>query len=519
MAEYKFALALNASDIPPMTSLQPRSIIVAGMDNVLRDPATGAQNTKGNNPQNLPQILYCENIMPIPEGGVKSVAFIKLQDAAAQEQFDGVYILRDETEQEWFFSPAHGYNYVVAVIGGGPWVSTNPRPGAPIGAKFSLAYVNGQTFICYANQYLGRWDGTTQQFVDVTASLVGVGIGSIKYITGNGNYLLLLCEDSSVKWSSLTDPLDFTPSEITGAGSQIPVDIRGAPASLSPMSGGFLIHCNHNVVAALYTNNSAQPWVFREVRNSGGIRWNSAFSRESSSGNIYALTTYGLQSIELRGAENVFPEVTDFLSGHIYETYNPVTKTLSMVPIGGSNFQVKVSWLLDRYVILSYGLPSPADTYFAAFAYDTLLKRWGKFNFEHVDVFSVRQSYVNDNVYFLKKNGEIYLAAMRYDETGTAASVLLLGRYQLNRTSQICSQELELEFLRATSGTDGVEVRVISNYNGSTVGEIQQMIRYESSDRYQRWQKQLEGENISYLIEGDFILTSAIATVTRGGRL
>ncbi len=516
MAQQKFTLALNAAALPQLTKLQQRPVIVGGMDNKLRDPSTSNTSNQENNPNNLPQVIYCENTMPIPEGGMMSVGYTKIQDAGSNSYFDDLYILRDADENEWYFCPARGYNFVVGAIGDA-WVSTSPlaaRPVDPTTERFSIAYVNGVTYICYAGLYIGHWDGATETFDGDIAQLQGVAITDIRAIAGAGNYLILFCYDNSIKWSSLVDPLDFVSSELTGAGSQIPLDIRGAVLAGSPMSGGFLIHCRHNTVAAIYTNNSAQPWIFREVKNGGGWLSKAYFARDSSQGVIFAYTTYGLQTLGLREAESIHPTVNDFLGGKVYESFDPVTKQV-MINTESSNFNIKVASLLNRYLIISYGL-STETSYFAAHVYDLVTKRWGKLNHDHIDVFSVKSGFMQANVMMLTETGEIYRVTLDYTSSIDDDGVLILGRYQLNRTHQICSQELELEVLRAN---EHMTVNVASNFNGSTVGEIITMLEHETTDTYRKFQGQVEGENITYIIEGNYTLATALATVSSGARM
>ncbi len=513
MAEYKFTAALNAAEIPQITRMQQRNVIIGGLDNRLRDPATTNSSNQENNPQNLPQVLYCENALPIPSGGMKSVGYTSVQAAGPTSNFDDIYIIRDEDEREWYFCPAQGYNYVINSFGN-PWVSTNPRPGAPLDAttnRFSIAYVNGLTYICYARNFIGHWDSATAAFVDDGGTITGVAVADIVSIAGAGNYLLLITDDSSVKWSSLVNPLDFVPSELTGAGSQIPVDIRGVPTVMSPLSGGFLVHCRHNTVAAIYTQNSSQPWIFREVKNAGGFLSRAHFSKDTSSGSLYAFTTYGLQSMTLREAETIQPAASDFLSGRVYETFDAGTKLLSLIESSTGPFNVKITHALNRYLVLSYGLPGVAE-YFAAHVYDTVQKRWGKLVFNHIDIFSVRSAYAQDSFFAMKANGEVHRVTLNYAHRADSG-VLILGRYQINRTHQICSQALELEGLHAA---ESMTVSVATNYNGTTVGQVVPMTEYINIGNYRCFQEQIEGENISFIVEGSFTLATALLTATKG---
>ena len=507
MADYKFLAGLNAGSIPLVTRFQQRSIVIPGTDNRMRDPSSSNTNNVDNNPGNLPQCIYMENIMPSAEG-VFSAAYADIQAQVGGENlFDEVFILRNEEEQTWFFSPAHGRNYVTATFGVA-WASTDPLAGIPVAADVSIAYVNGITYVCYAGLALLEWNGTN--FIDQSGALTGVAIADIKAICGSGSYLILGCTDLSVKWSSVVNPLDFVPSELTGAGSQIPVDVRGSIIALTTVSGGFIIHCLQNAVAAVFTNNAAQPWIFREVKNAGGIADRKQVSTDNNSGATYIYGTNGLQQLDLRTAENMFPDVTDFLAGKILETFNGTTSLLTISRLAANLF-TKIAYISGRYVVISYG--TELGTYNYALVYDKELHRWGKLKEDHVDCFSgyfePRQS-----ICLLRDNGAVKQVIMD-KRTATAAGVLIMGRYQLSRSQQICSQELTLEVL---DGSDSASVQIATNYNGTTLGELRTMVEFESTDNYRNFQAQIEGENISYIIRGSYSIASMLLTVTKGAR-
>jgi len=509
MAEYKFTAALNAATFPLVTKFQPRTVVISGLDNQLRSANSSTRETSDNdnNPKNLPQVMYVENVMSTDEG-VVSVGFTQLQDqVAAITQFDEVFILRDETENTWFYSPCAGRNYVTAAFGTA-WASINPLAGVPVGNEVSVAYVNGVTYICYANLKLIHWDGAA--FIDDTAGLTGVAIADIKAICGSGNYLCLLCNDLSFKWSSILNPLDFVPSADTGAGSQIPVDVRGGGVCLTSVSGGVIIHCAQNAVAALSTNNSAAPWTFREIKNAGGITTRKQVSTDNNSGATYIWGTNGFQQLGLREAETQFPAITDFLSSRVNETFDSTTNLFTVTRMA-ANFFVKLSYIAGRYIVISYGTTSTVYSY--ALIYDIGLRRWGKIKRDHVDCFSgyfaSRQS-----ICLLSNTGVVNLAAFDW-RTVSSAGILILGRYQINRTHQICSQEVVIETL---DSEDNPTVHVCSNYNGTNVGEIHQMTAYVNSGAYRSYQKQIEGENLTYIIKGGFAISTVLMTHTLGAR-
>jgi hypothetical protein len=504
MAEYKMTAALNAAMIPLVTNFQQRTIVIPGMDNRLQAANAKSRDAEvDNNTQNFPQIMYAENIMP-SDDGVMSVGYNPIEaQVGGETRFDEVFLLRDLNENIKYFSPAKGNNYVTTGAG---WVSTNPLAGIPVNVETSIAYVNGVTFVLYANTALLQWDGAN--FTDVSASLQGVAIADIRSITGSNNYLVLLCEDLSYKWSSLVDPLDFIPDETTGAGSQIPADVRGAMVCATTVSGGVLIHCAQNTVAALYTNNSQQPWIFREVKNSGGISRRAQVSTDNNSGATYIWGTSGLQTVGLREAENMFPTVTDFLAGSIYETFNSATNLFTITRLA-TNLYVKVGYVASRYLVLSYG--TVEGTYEYALIFDFGLKRWGKIKHQHVDVFS-GYSAARQSIWLLRNTGAVNQCVMDW-RTITDAGVLILGRYQLNRTNQICSQEMEVEVL---DDEDSITAAILANFDGASLGHQVPMVAAANTDNYRLFQKQIEGENLTFVLKGSFHISTVLFTFTRG---
>lgn len=514
MAQYKYTAALNASDIPLISKYMPRSVLIPQFDGRLRDPSHTYQDTADNNPSNVPQIVYAENIIPTKQG-VKSVGYVANQAAfPGAGSADDVFVIRNASgtaSSTWFFAPAQGMNYVAATLGV-PWVSTNPLAGAPVAGQrpVSVAEVNGISYICYFGLALLQWNGVN--FIDCSGLLTGIVVAGILAIASSGNYLVVAYSDGSIKWSSLTNPLDFVPSVATGAGSQIPIDCRGTPLYLSQVSGGFLIHCRENTVAAVYTQNVAQPWIFREVKNSGGFNFSdeySGFSRQTSTGSVYEFGISGLQQLDLREATNLHPQVTDFITGRVFETFDSVTNLLALTV--ATRLTVKVAFLANRYLCISYG--TTLHRYNYALIYDASLRRWGKLKIDHTCFFSSPlATTASDTLNVLQFNGSA--SRILFDNvTGSDAGVVILGRYQLARSRNICSEEVEIEVQDAV---EAFNVTVAANYDGATVGEFDAMTLYATNGNYRRFQKQIEGVNLSYIIKGVFNLSTLLMTVTKG---
>ncbi len=504
MSDYQFTAALNSATFPLATVFQKRSIVIAGMDNNLRAATAGTSGLeKDNNPSDLPQVLYCENVMPTNDG-LMSVGFEEWESPVIGEtQFDDVMYLRNSTEESWAFSPAKGKNYIIPVSTGGAWVSTTPI--AYNTNEVSIAYVNGRTFVCYARTNIYEWDGVGLVVVPVT----GLAVGSIRGICGSGNYMIAFT-DVEIWWSSLTNPYDFDVALPTGSGRQIPVDLRGQITYLLSQPGGFLICAQYNTVSAIYTQNAATPWIFREVKNAGGLTNRKFISTDNNSGATYMWGTNGFQEVNLREATNIFPEITDFLGARIIEDFNSFNTTFVLTRLVDL-LDVKISYISGRYLILSYG--RVANAYEYCLVLDLSLKRWGKLKFAHVEAFpgpfTPRQ-----NICLMRPDGSFVRAVLDLRAT-TDQGVLLLGKYQMKRGWNMCSEELSVEVLDELSN---FTVQCLASYTGATIDQALGMILTTTTKGYRNFQGQIEGLNLSYLFKGTFELATVVIKATKGAK-
>jgi hypothetical protein len=185
---------------------------------------------------------------------------------------------------------------------------------------------------------------------------------------------------------------------------------------------------------------------------------------------------------------------------------------------------VKLAHIAGRYLVLSYGVDPLIYTH--ALIWDSLLRRWGKVRITHVDCFQGAQYPVRESICFLTSNGAVYQALLDYTSTGGAGPVIdqgvvVLGRYQLSRGHNICSQEAEIE---CTDGISNMTVNVIASNDGSTLNTSFPMVAVTpvsgagGAGSYRKFQKQLEGKNLVYVIKGTFDISSVLLTVTKGAR-
>ena len=161
MAVQRFKLSLNNARFPLVSTTALRGVFVPGLDAAGRVGRQfyGSEETIDNN---VPQIIYGENIMPSATG-VKSVGYKKIIDPlAGAVDFDTIFALRDEEENTVLFSPAAGNNYVNKPAGWEkqplfpPFASGSIYPGFDTNsekttatARVTYAYVDGKTLVCY----------------------------------------------------------------------------------------------------------------------------------------------------------------------------------------------------------------------------------------------------------------------------------------------------------------------------------------------------------------------------------
>lgn len=419
----RFKLTLNQARVPMNPSDAPRSVLLPQLDIAPRSASRAFFGAEENADFDVPNVLYGENFVPWSQG-IKSVSYAVLQAGLpSTNDFDQIFPLRDEDENQVLFSPSNGKNYVLNPSGwiANPlatlWAAETPphylstaSTDTPASARISRAYVDGKTLVAYSNLALSvtsggatkdadgsiyLWNSATLNFTRVKTDLntdivrnLGLAVGEIGGISNSNGYLLV--------WSGLTvfwAPFDGTSFDftiyangaLTGAGNQIPEDLEGPITSIRSVSGGFIIFTNKNAVAAFYNaNNFASPWIFKRISNGGGLEDLELSSEEGAPGSIFAYTSGGLQRISLNSAEPFAPDVTDFLGSRKVESFDPglMQYKLGMTSI---EFFVKMTYVGSRFLVVSYGFYP--GIYSFALIYDVALQRWGKLRIAHRDAF------------------------------------------------------------------------------------------------------------------------------------
>jgi len=431
-------------------------------------------------------------------------------------------------------------------------------------SSVTYAYVDGKTFVCYSrlksadttpvDMSIMQWDEVTKTLIPATPLLANVpfAAGEIDGVAASNGFLLLW-SGLSVAWAPFNGTaFDFSPFNLgafTGAGNQIPEDVKGKITALVSVPGGFIIFTTKNAVAAnYYAQSISSPWVFREIPNAGGIEEYEQATVYASLGEVYAYTTAGLQRMSLNSAEVVYPEVSDFIAGRETERYDFGAHALLK---GGTSVDLftKVTVIATRYIVVSYGYYPNVFSY--ALVYDLAMKRWGKLRVVHRDCFYYTQktepgaltysmmqdvsysdaeedgltyesaiapvqkiSTAHHSLAFLTRSGEVKIAIWT-DQTRTPEdqAVIILGRVQLTRSSNTQFNRAEAE------GVQSGNMFLSPSYNGRNLEAAIPLIDVERTDGYLCQGEMVDCKNFNLIIEGAFNLTTIVVEATTAGKV
>jgi hypothetical protein len=257
--------------------------------------------------------------------------------------------------------------------------------------------------------------------------------------------------------AAIIDALDWTPSSTTGAGFEIPSMMSGTVIGLQQFGDGFIVHTTSGSIFAKYSQNSALPWVFSTVWNSdpvlkGQLTTKPIITDSPTALQQFSWTQSGLMSISLtNNAQNVFPEVSDFLTGELLEVLSPDklvgTPVVTDAQIVGAetSMDVSISRVSNRYLCISYGQYSATSRKFSqVLIYDVALKRWGKLVVDHCAVISLPPQFANvtglHNIGIVDTTGAVFLVTeenVYYEGTMQVTvqhqGVVIMGGINFNR--------------------------------------------------------------------------------------
>lgn len=510
MTQQSYRANITAAEFPFLSEFQGRTIIMPQIDQNYSRQANSPKNKDRD--IGIPQAYYMHNVVPT-DAGLTSVAYQTV--AGAPPNTPGnmleVNVLRDTSENScyWARNTLGTFNYVLLNLGAG-WTQTGALTPPPTGKFDSVAHVNGQTYVYVGGVGCYRYDFGLNNWVAVV--LTGLVPAQIDGICASNGYLIAW-NSNSVKWSSLTDPTDFTPSLVTGAGGQSIQQAKAAIVYCIPQNNGFVIYTKKNAIGMTYSNNSQYPFNAKEIIGAGGLSDPSLVAADGNSTNHYAYTTNGLQEISLNNSQIAFPQLTDFIAGAQFEDYDEATNTFTVLNLSVPMVK-KLTLVANRYLVFSYGVSQLTH----ALVYDFALARWGKLKITHVDCFEYNfpSSDVVEtpkrSIGFINAAGELTIAVISYSTTGSYGTVLL-GKYQIERERVIEMQEIHIESVQVGMT---IGVKLLTSLDGLNTSSSTPVLA-ESRTTYRRYNCRASGLNHSIVLTGAFNLNTMVLKFTDAG--
>lgn len=457
-----------------------------------------------------PAVYYCHNVLPYKEG-YESVAYVDEVPAVANETFveKSIEFYGDEHSRLYMSWNTEGEAYVLdpAV---GVWDKLPATVPATYDVNFSeesvtFGTVNGVTYIYYRGIACFVYDESAQELVEVT--LVGLTYADVLGITSSYGYLIAF-SDIALAWSSTIDPTDFVPSQTTGAGGGNVSDLGGTIKYAFPNNLGVLIYADTNIVAGTYTGNVQYPFRFSQVRNSKGGLAARYIAYKANNSEQFAISRAGLQSITSQAAENILPEVTNFILGDKMEDFDEVTdsfvKTVLATPM-----KKRVEFLASRYLVISYGETS----YTHALVYDSLLQKLGRLKIDHVtcmEYASADAEIAKESIAIMQLDGAIKLVDFSPATSGTG--VLIAGKFQVTHSRLWQLNAVELENVPSA----GLVVKDLAAIDGSNVTNYTGYLAEANGD-VKKYYFNNTAKNHSILVKGDFRLTTMLIVLNVHG--
>lgn len=532
--DIQFRLNVTAANFPLLSSLHGRSLLTKAPTDSNYVVTNAYGGASADRDVGIPTFMYMHNVMPTITG-VVSVGYKNLTNGTDATCKD-VYPLRTCEEYRHMYQPTTTNNWLLT---GNTWKSIG---GFANDKQVTYAHIHKATYICHANSFVQKLDEASEELELVFFK--GMQTNKLEGITHANNYLIGYTGDT-IYYSSVLDSEEFTPTLKTLAGSIIPLHVRGRIVYCLPIFNGFMIFTAVNMVRATYSGNNDMPFHFMEVPNSGGVKSLAHVSHDNNYESFVAWTSKGLQLIpkENGGAEQLFPEVTDFFTSHIFEDYigstakrsstnesgvwSSETETWATIPEGydelkqtvfDGELNIKVAVIASRYIVLSYSLPE-TDGYTHALVYDVSFKRWGKLRVAHRDCFELDQAdyteykfEANHQIAFLRKDGVIFTLDMN-EATTDLDSVLFFGKIEHSRNKITTLHSIEIE----NTLPEETELSILTSLDGKNSNPALYPLRQIDTKNLSLWRMRTTGINHTLKLLGTFNLVSIQGMVTLGG--
>jgi len=537
MAQFDHRIDLKKAQFPMLTSELGRTVLLSNN-----------RNTPTNEEPNVPEVLYCHNVMPTDRGmqsvgfkpimtapgsGGASVLFKKVLHIENVENSTAAGIWYNDRPAMLAYTTEPLNNLYVNLYGATTWILEPTVSGSNL-IEPSVSNVKGASYVLIRPNVVVAADNLGSLNIK---AFIGSPFSAIEGITESNGYLIAWGADATssvnstlIAWSSLINPLDLTPSAVTGAGNGKPEGAKGEILFCAPNSKGFLVYCKNNVVAAVYTGNKQFPFKFTPVEGSKGS--DTRFIDVSGFPNLNSLIAYdtdsygqfmyselgGMQIVNSIKAETLLPEVTDFLAGRLVEDFNETTKVFSITEVATDELMLKrIAFIGTRYLIISYGI----NEYTHALIYDLALEKMGKVKITHVDVFEHRQvklgtsfrDLAKESIAFMANDGSVSVMSFNPVDT-TRTGALILGKYQHHRGRHLILQGVTAENVDAA---DSFTFTDMVSLDGRNISSLVTGVETVGTVGFREFKLLSSARNHSLAFIGEFILSTIELLYSIGG--
>lgn len=517
MAQISYRANLSAKSFPFNPFQSARTVIVPGPDNTFNRSVSSAADVDRD--VGIPQVIYGHNIMPSQEGfnsngylpritgytivtgnpatSVGNPPYLAGGSVSAQNNGVG---LRTVYPIEIFGYPGYlAFNH--GSVQSNFWVNYRNNPSTTNAAwnkTNTVCYANGggigvvSVFMYNSRPYVWIYNPGTgvfelYEFTGSDAStqvmvMTGYSNAAALMLSANGYMIQIVnagVNGLNIKWTFNKNL--WTPSLLTGAGEATILDSKGSARWAAETSFGFIIYCESNAVAAVYTGNAQFPFAFSEIKGSGGFVASSLIASDSNSENQVAWTTAGLQSMNAKTAQNFLPALSDFIKSNLIEDFDTSTLQFSSTKLT-QPMNKKLVVVGGRYLVLSYGPYAVSGLLKYALVYDITLARYGKLKRDHYEVYDGNYRIVatdqddtatgicllNDTGYVTEVKSDIFTPvneAASNTTIGPIDSCLFLGKFEYVRSRRLILDKVWAESLQVANAALNTVIDYVS-WNG-----------------------------------------------------
>lgn len=535
MAQIPFRANTQSMSFPLLSELSGRTIVVPGADQTfVPGLSISVDQTQVPVDRGAPQLYYCHNVMPSTYG-YQSVGYdiayqgidwgsvtptsleFKSMQLIQAGQISGADLPLPTGYRTYISNPKSGSDAVFVLDPASKkWKPVNGAPVLAADTRISVATVNGVSYIFFSKIGAYIYNNFTNTLIPRTLS--GLDISTILGVVSSNGYLFAYSANA-VAWSSVTNVEDFVPSDVSGAGGGSIQEAKGDIVTAATTALGLILYTKLNAVSCIYSGNADFPWNFKEVPSSGGISDPDLVSAQQTGGFQQVYSTNGLQQVAHNGARTVYPQLTDFLAGNMFEDFDTATNKMKVFTFDWV-MEKGLAVVADRYVILSYGM-MPGQEMTHALVMDITQSRLGKLKIPHSFCFELRKllsevvETPRGSLAFLQSDGTIKTVNFNYTQDAPD-SVILLGKFQYVRQRMLELFSVELENVKA--GAD-FAIRALPSLDGKNFNGAVNSYLLEAAENFRHYTFEgVVGTNVSLIMTGRFNLNLVLLWFAAHGR-